>query len=105
MSELTETGQWRRLAEHAAGMCQVQMRDLFAADSSRFEKYSLCFNDILIDYSKNIITDESMRLLLELARVRDVEGGGRACLPARPSTTPRIGPCCTRRCAIAPAGP
>ena len=73
MPELTQTEQWKRLAEHAEAMSAVQMRDLFAADGGRFEKYSLQFQDILVDYSKNIISDESLRLLFDLARAREVE--------------------------------
>ena len=74
MPDLTQTTQWQGLAEHADAMSKLHMRELFAADGDRFKKYSLRFNDILVDYSKNIITDETMRLLLELARARDVEG-------------------------------
>ncbi len=44
------------------------MRDLFAADSARFDKFSLRFEDILFDYSKNRITEETVGLLLDLAR-------------------------------------
>jgi glucose-6-phosphate isomerase len=49
------------------------MRDLFAQDPKRFEKFSLRFNDILLDFSKNRITDETLRLLLDLARFAKVE--------------------------------
>jgi glucose-6-phosphate isomerase len=52
----------------------VHMRDLFAQDPLRFEKFSLQFADILLDYSKNRITEETRDLLLDLARDRDVEG-------------------------------
>ncbi|BBL73583.1 glucose-6-phosphate isomerase [Methylomagnum ishizawai] len=44
------------------------MRDLFAQDPQRFEKFSLCFGDFLFDYSKNRITGETLGLLLDLAR-------------------------------------
>ncbi len=44
------------------------MRDLFAKDSERFQKFSILFKDILLDYSKNRITQETMGLLFELAR-------------------------------------
>jgi glucose-6-phosphate isomerase len=55
------------------------MREMFAHDPSRFEKFSLIFsggdeNRILLDYSKNRITDETMRILFALARQADVEG-------------------------------
>ena len=50
------------------------MRDLFAQDAQRFEKFSLYFNDILLDFSKNRITDETLNLLLRLAEQADVAG-------------------------------
>src|SRR5690606_19459702 len=46
----------------------LHMRDLFAADPQRFERFSLRLDDILFDYSKNRITDQTVTLLLELAR-------------------------------------
>jgi glucose-6-phosphate isomerase len=49
------------------------MRDLFAKDPKRFEKFSVRFGDILLDFSKNRITDETLRLLLELARWAKIE--------------------------------
>ncbi len=53
---------------HYARMSSVHMRELFAADPQRFERFSIQFEDILIDYSKNIITEETLGLLLQLAR-------------------------------------
>ncbi len=50
------------------------MRDLFAQDPTRFESYSLKLNDILFDYSKNRITQETLGLLLQLAEEADVSG-------------------------------
>ncbi len=44
------------------------MKDLFQKDSSRFDKFTTRFNDILIDYSKNIITSETLELLFSLAK-------------------------------------
>lgn len=49
------------------------MRDLFADDPRRFEKYSITFDDILLDYSKNHITDETLAMLLDLARQAEVK--------------------------------
>jgi glucose-6-phosphate isomerase len=72
--DLTQTAEWKKLAEHASVMSQVHMRDLFADDAARFENNSIHFNDILIDFSKNISTEETKRLLMDLARVRDVQG-------------------------------
>ena len=50
------------------------MRDLFAQDPGRFERFSLTFRDILLDYSKNRITTETLDRLLDLARQQDVPG-------------------------------
>ena len=58
---------WQALVQHAAIMKQQQMKDLFAQDASRFNKFSFCFNDTVIDFSKNIITEETVTLLLKLA--------------------------------------
>lgn len=58
---------WRALQTHRQTMKDVHMRDLFAQDSNRFDRFSLTFNDILFDYSKNRITAETMSLLLDLA--------------------------------------
>jgi len=62
------TGIWNDLRIHHKAMKQVQMKDLFSEDPERFNKFSLRFEDILLDYSKNIITDDTLFLLLELAR-------------------------------------
>ena len=55
-------------------MTRVHMRTLFDHDPGRFERFSRRFEDILVDFSKNIITDETMHLLIDLARERDVPG-------------------------------
>jgi glucose-6-phosphate isomerase len=63
-----ETKGWRQLKEHADWMSGANVRKLFERDPARFEKFSLQLDDILFDYSKNIITEETMELLVELAR-------------------------------------
>jgi len=63
----TETAAWTALLEHHAEMKTVQMKDLFKKDPKRFEKMSIQYNEILFDYSKNIITDETVEKLLQLA--------------------------------------
>ena len=63
----TTTKAWRQLTEHADWMHGAQIRKLFSLDPGRFEKFSLRFEDTLFDYSKNIITDETIELLLNLA--------------------------------------
>jgi glucose-6-phosphate isomerase len=73
MSSLTQSKAWKSLDQHYQNISSLHMRDLFAQDPKRFEKFSLRFNDILLDFSKNRITDETLRLLLDLARQAKVE--------------------------------
>jgi glucose-6-phosphate isomerase len=63
----TLTTSWRRLQEHYEQVKDLHMRGLFAQDPRRFETFSIRFHDILVDYSKNRITRETMRLLVGLA--------------------------------------
>lgn len=67
MTPTSEFISWKKLNEHYSKTSGLHMRDLFAADKDRFSKYSVQFNDILVDYSKNRITDETMSLLIALA--------------------------------------
>ncbi|MCW8987189.1 MAG: glucose-6-phosphate isomerase [Gammaproteobacteria bacterium] len=68
MSQLTHSDSWAELIKHFEEIKDLHMRDLFAQDKSRFEKYSLKLNDILYDFSKNRITDKTLKLLLQLAK-------------------------------------
>jgi len=63
----TQTSAWRSLTDHAAQTKARQIKDLFAADPQRFDTFSLRFGDILLDYSKNNISEETKNLLLQLA--------------------------------------
>lgn len=63
----TETKAWKALEAHFSTHKGRQMKELFAADPQRFDKFSQRFEDILLDYSKNIIDEETMRLLEQLA--------------------------------------
>jgi len=68
-----ETRSWKHLAEHYNKLKNLHMKTLFAEDTDRFEKFSVRFNDILVDYSKNRITKETLSLLIELAREVDLK--------------------------------
>ncbi len=68
-----KTKAWGRLAKHYISMKDRQLKDLFAEDKERFDKYSLVFEDILVDYSKNIITGETLDLLLKLTDETDLK--------------------------------
>ena len=63
----TQTPSWKALEAHYQLFEQVKIKDLFYNDPERFEIFSLQLEDILFDYSKNVITQNTMELLLELA--------------------------------------
>ena len=69
----THTHAWQELVAHYDAKKKFHMRDLFAQDPDRFEKYTLKFEDILLDYSKNRINDETLKSLFELARDMNLE--------------------------------
>jgi hypothetical protein len=64
MAALNQTAIWGALAAHKSSLEKTKMRDLFAADPKRFQLFSRKFNDILFDYSKNIVTEETVKLLV-----------------------------------------
>ncbi len=67
MSQLTSSPEWLALKEHQKHVDKLHLRDLFAAEPNRFTQYSTQFDDLLFDYSKNRITDETLPLLFNLA--------------------------------------
>ena len=70
---ITETNAWKKLQQHQREVAPLHMRELFARDDRRFERFSLRLGDLLLDYSKNRVTDETMGLLRALAREAGVE--------------------------------
>ncbi len=62
-----DTKSWNKLTAHYELMKDLHMKDLFAEDPERFRKFSIRFNDILVDYSKNRISKETLKLLFVLA--------------------------------------
>jgi glucose-6-phosphate isomerase len=72
ISSLRQTPAWHALEENAAALRDTHLRDLFAADPERGESLSLEAEGIFLDYSKNRITGETLRLLFELAEERGV---------------------------------
>jgi len=73
MTTLTQHPVWQTLCQHQLKMAKIHMRDLFANDAKRFENYSLKFGDILFDYSKHRMNDETLPLLMQLAREAKIE--------------------------------
>ncbi|MFD3929154.1 glucose-6-phosphate isomerase [Streptomyces sp. NPDC058614] len=73
--KLTRRPEWVALEDHRAGaLLHPQLRELFAADPARAERYVVRVGDLRIDYSKHLITDETLALLQELATATDVFG-------------------------------
>ncbi|WP_287130266.1 glucose-6-phosphate isomerase [Candidatus Cyanaurora vandensis] len=68
MTALTRSTAWQALERHYQTIAPVHLRDLFAQDPARFQKFSCRCEDILLDYSKNRMTEETLALLLDLAR-------------------------------------
>ena len=64
----TSTNAWKKLTEHYAQIQHVSMQEMFAKDTKRAEKFSIQWNDFLVDYSKNIIYQETLNLLQDLAK-------------------------------------
>ena len=64
---------WNRLADHAKQLRDIHLRELFDNDPQRFDKFSITSNPLLVDYSKNRITEETRSLLVELAREAELE--------------------------------
>jgi glucose-6-phosphate isomerase len=71
--KLTQTAQWRALADHREKFGSTHLRELFAADPDRAAKYTLKVGDLVVDYSKNLVDAETLDLLTALARSRGVE--------------------------------
>ena len=78
MKNLTDTAAWRALTAHHPLVEPAHMRDLFAEDPNRFERFSLRTCGILLDYSKHRTTAETMRLLRALAHESGVMERARA---------------------------
>ena len=70
----TSTQAWFLLKKHAEEeMNRIHLRDLFASDSDRFNRFSIRWNELLFDYSKNIINQKTLQLLLQLAQETELK--------------------------------
>ena len=63
-----KTQAWQKLKEHKKAMEKFCLKDSFENDTGRFDRFSARFEDILLDYSRNIVTEETMKLLFSLAQ-------------------------------------
>ncbi|MFF5018035.1 glucose-6-phosphate isomerase [Streptomyces sp. NPDC001165] len=73
-TRLNQTPEWAALTKHREELADTHLRELFAADQERGAGYTLQVGDLYIDYSKHLVTDETLRLLRELAAATDVFG-------------------------------
>ncbi|WP_432824984.1 glucose-6-phosphate isomerase [Dactylosporangium sp. CA-092794] len=72
MPRLNHLPEWSALAKHRAELGEVHLRDLFAEDPDRGSRYSVQVGDLYLDYGKQLVTDETLRLLQDLAAARGV---------------------------------
>lgn len=73
-NNLVETKSWKNLKNHFKEIKNVHLKDLFLQDSNRFKKFSILFeNEMLIDFSKNRITEKTLKFLLNLAKEMNVK--------------------------------
>ncbi|MGW2422499.1 glucose-6-phosphate isomerase [Streptomyces sp. NPDC001709] len=73
-TRLNQRPEWTALAKHREELADTHLRELFATDPGRGEGYTLQVGDLYLDYSKHLVTDETLRLLRELAAATDVFG-------------------------------
>jgi glucose-6-phosphate isomerase len=64
----TVTEAWEKLTQHHAQISNTSLKEMFANDSQRAEKFHIQWQDFLVDYSKNILNQETINLLLNLAK-------------------------------------
>ena len=69
----SQTAAWQNIQLHFEKMQATSMKDLFASDAKRAEKFHIQWNDFLVDYSKNIANQETLDLLLNLANEVDLK--------------------------------
>ncbi|WP_406150057.1 glucose-6-phosphate isomerase [Streptomyces sp. NBC_01012] len=73
-TKLNQLPEWTALGKHREEFGETRLRQLFADTPERGERYTLRVGDLHIDYSKHLVTDETLRLLRELAAATDVAG-------------------------------
>ncbi|MGW0774164.1 glucose-6-phosphate isomerase [Streptomyces sp. NPDC002835] len=73
-TRLNQMPEWTALGKHREQLGDTHLRELFAADAERGSRYTLQVGDLYLDYSKHLVTDETLALLRELAAATDVAG-------------------------------
>lgn len=84
LPELTSTPQWQALARHRECLDDLNLRQLFREDPERASRYFVEAAGLGLDFSKNLITDETLTLLLDLARSRHMEEQRQALMSGQP---------------------
>src|SRR5262245_22604997 len=69
---LNQLPEWTALAKHREEFGATHLRELFASDPGRADRYTLRVGDLHVDYAKHLVTDETLRLLRDLAQARGV---------------------------------
>src|SRR5690349_2146761 len=67
------TNAWEKLWQHHADLKGKHLRTLFAEDPNRFSNFSARFEDILVDYSKNLLDEDTLQSLLQLAEETELK--------------------------------
>lgn len=72
MKRLSEQNEWLALQNHCQDIISMHMRDAFQQDPERFPRYTISFAELLFDYSRNRITDHTLKLLIDLAQANQL---------------------------------
>jgi glucose-6-phosphate isomerase len=91
---LTQRAAWKALVAHHEKIQNTPLRSLFSDDPQRASRFTIEAAGLFLDYSKNRITEETRKLLLQLAEESGLRAGT-PCSAAKRSTSPKIGPSCT----------
>src|SRR5687768_234203 len=73
MTALKQSPEWLALVSHRRMVVELSLRELFARDPHRYGRFSLELDGLLLDFSKNLITEDTLRLLVALARASGLE--------------------------------
>ena len=98
-SSLTARPAWKALVAHHKKIRNVHLRQLFADDPKRGERLTVEAAGLFLDYSKNRITDETLKLLLKLAEECGLRSASTPCSTVKRSTSRKIARSCTSPCA------
>jgi glucose-6-phosphate isomerase len=74
VADLSRSAEWVALKRHRQSLAKTRIADLFRDDPQRFQHFSLQLDEFAFDFSKNLVTADTMQLLRDLARVADVAG-------------------------------